>query len=222
MWHLLRTEIEYNAPVFFNIFISAVLGFLLLHFWPALFGAVSNVNVGYISICTMYFYFAAVMLSLPWAKEKRRRLLFSLPCPVRKIRMAHLALFTLYWIAIIALYIFFSALSRYFILDAAAALALLSQTGIVFILYSCVEITGVLQDSLWRKAIEISLFAIFAALTAAGIVHAYQRQQDAHFIDRVLSWIYLSRTGPILLVCLSFSLVLFILIFPWRKSYVES
>jgi len=221
MWPILKAEIEYNRMINLYVMFVTVIGFLLLHFWPALFGLVSNKNVGYMALCTMYFNFVLAVLTLPWAKEKRARHLISQPVSVRDIDLAHLALFILYWLEILVLFVIFVALSPYYFLDSATGIALLSQTGIVFIVYAGIAILNVFTDLAWRKTGEISIFLIFAFIAVAGIVHTHQGIEDAHTVDRILSWVYRSPTGPFILLFASVTLVLLFLFYPWRKAYVE-
>jgi hypothetical protein len=219
MWPILITEIEYNRISIVYVFVVSAIGYLLLHFWPALFGSPPNKNVGYISICYMYSNFVMAMLILPWAKEKRGRLLSILPVPIRNIDLAHLALFIIYWLEILLLYLIFVALSPNYYLDSATCIALLAQTGVVFIVYALIGILNVFSDTVWRKIAEIAVLLLFAFIAVAGIVHSYQRIEDVHVVDRILSWAYRSSTGPLILFFAGVGLVLLFLFYPWRKSY---
>lgn len=219
MWPLFKTEVSYNRISIAYVFVVSAAGYLLVHFWPTLFSTPPNRNVGYISICYMYFNFVMAMLILPWAKEKRRRFLAVLPGPIRNISLAHLALFILYWLEILVLFLIFVALSPNYILDSATGIALLTQSGIVFIVYACIAILNVFSDSAWRKMAEIAVLLLFGFIAVAGIVHSYQRVEEVHVVDRILSWVYRSSTGPFFLFFAGVGLVLFFLYYPWRKSY---
>ena len=105
MWPILKIEMEYNRISFVYVFAVSAIGYLLLHFWPALFGSVPNKNVGYISLCYMYSNFVMAMLILPWEKEKRERYLAVLPVSTRSVGLAHLVLFILYWLEIFMLFL---------------------------------------------------------------------------------------------------------------------
>jgi hypothetical protein len=201
------------------VFVVSVVGYLLLHFWPVLFGDVPNKNVGYISICYMYSNFVMAMLILPWAKEKRGRHLAGLPVSIRSIDLAHLALFILYWLEILVLFLIFVAISPNYYLDSATGIALLSQTGVVFIVYALIAILNVFPDSAWKKMAEIAILLFFAFIAVAGIVYTYQRMEAVHAVDHILSWAYRSSTGPFLIFFTSICLVLLFLFFPWRRSY---
>lgn len=221
MWSILKTEIEYNRISLVYVFVVCVFGYLLLHFWPTLFGSVPNKNVGYMSICYMYSNFVMAMLILPWTKEKRRRYLVVQPVSIRNINSAHLILFIIYWLEILVVFVIFVVLSPNYVLDSATGIALLSQTGVVFIVYAGSALLNYFPDSAWRKMAEIAVILIFGFLALAGIVHTYQGNEDVHVVDRLLSWIYRSATGSFILLTASAGLVLFFLFYPWRKSYVE-
>lgn len=221
MWLILKTEIEYNRISILYVFVLSAIGYLLVHFWPSFFGSVPNKNIGYITICLMYSNFVMALLILPWAKEKRGRYLVVQPVSIRSINLAHLALYILYWLEILVVFIIFVALSPNYYLDSATGIALLSQTGVVFIVYAGIAILNVFPDSVWRKMAEIAVILFFGFLAVAGIVHTYQGIEDTHVVDRILSWAYRSSSGPSILVFASVSLVLLSLFYPWRKSYVE-
>lgn len=219
MWPILKAELEYNRLIAVNVLFVTVTGFLLLHFWPVLFGPVSNRNVGYMALCYMYFNFVMAMLTLPWTKEKRARYLIAQRVSARNIDLAHLALFVLYWMEILALFIAFVVLSPHYSLDSATGIALLSQTGVVFTVYACIAILSVFPDSVWRKMTEIAVLLMFAFIAVAGIVHTYQGNEEVHVVDRLLSWAYRSSSGSFLLFFTSVGLVLFFIFYPWRRSY---
>lgn len=221
MWPILKTEIEYNRVSIAYVFVVSTIGYLMLHFWPILFGSPPNKNVGYISICYMYSNFVMAMLILPWAKEKRRRLLAALPASIRSIDLAHLVLFILYWLEILVLFLICVVLSPNYYLDSTTGFALLSQTGIVFMVYAIIVILNVFSDSVWRKMAEITVLLFFGFISVAGIVHTYQGIEDSHVSDHILSWVYRSSTGPFILLLICVGLVLLSLFYPWRKSYVE-
>jgi hypothetical protein len=167
----------------------------------------------------MYFNFVMAMLILPWAKEKRGRFLVSLPVSIQNINLAHLVLFVLYWLEILFLFLAFVTLSPHFNLDSATGMALIAQTGIVFIVYAIIAILNVFPDTAWRKMVEIAVLLLFGFMAVAGIVHSFQRLEDTHVVDRILSWAYQSMSGPTFLLFTGIGLVLLFLYFPWRKSY---
>jgi len=220
MWQVLNAEISYIRLNLLYVLVVSSIGFLFLHFWPALFGPAPTRNVGYMSICYMYFYFVMAMLILPWDKEKRGRLLAVLPIPIRQISAVHLALSVLYWMEILILFVIFVGLSPQFRLDSKTGIALLSQTGMIFVVYGCLGLAGIFRDSVWRKAGEISLLLTFALIATAGIVQSFQRKEAVDVVDRMLFWLYQSLSGSLFLLFLGSAAVSLVLFFPWRRSYV--
>jgi len=219
MWQVFKAEIDYIRLNLFYVLVVSSIGFLFLHFWPALFGPAPTRNVGYISICYMYFYFVMALLILPWDKERRRRLLAVLPIPIRQISSVHLVLCVLYWMEILALFVIFVGLSPQFLLDSKTGIALLTQTGMIFIVYGCLGLMSVFPDSVWRKAGEVSLLFIFALIATAGIVQSFQRKDAVYVVDRILSWLYQSLSGSLCVLFLGIAAVSLVLFFPWRRSY---
>jgi hypothetical protein len=219
LWSILKAEFEYNRINIWNVFVVSVIGYLLMHFWPTFFGSVPNKNVGYVSISYMYFNFVMAMLILPWAKEKRVRLLVVQPVSIRTVQLSHLALFIFFWLEILTLFLIFVVLSPNYYFDSATGTALLSQTGIAFIVYASIAILNVFPDSVWRKTAEIAVLLVFAFIAVSGIVFTYQGMKAVHAVDRMLSWMYRSSTGPFFIFFTSVLLVILFLFYPWRKSY---
>jgi hypothetical protein len=221
MWQVLKAEMAYNSLNFVYVMAVSVTGFLFLHFWPALFAPATTQNVGYMSICYMYFYFVMTMIILPWDKEKRSRNFAVLPLPIRQISYSHLTLFLFFWMEILLLFLVFVFLSAHYFFDSKTGIALLSQTGIIFLLYGCLGLMTVFPDSVWRKTGEVSLFLLFALITVTGIVHSFQGKENVHAVDKVLSWMYQSLYGSLTIVFVGIGVVCFVLFVPWRRSYVD-
>ncbi len=202
--------------------ICSVLGFLAIHFWPVATGEVpTNKNSGTIFLSLMVAYYIMSMLSNPWGKEKRTRQFIMLPVSLRHIRISHFLLYVLYWILLVSIFLLYTLVSKYFVLNSATFLILCVQTGLVFFFYSLFGLVSCFPESVSRKSTEIFLLLFFSFISIAGVIHTYQAKDDAHFVDSVLSWLYRSKLSAVLWLIFGLGLAFLVLRFTKRKSYAD-
>lgn len=222
MWRILKIEIKYNIFIFVNISIVSFLSFLGYHFFPAIFkDNPSNTNIGYQSLYLMYFLFAMSILSTPWAKEKRVRQFAQLPVSVRTIGISHLLLFLTYWIFIVGLFFVYTGISRYYSLAPPTLISLCSMTGVVFFIYAFFVFSNCIRGSIGRKFLEGFMILFLGFIALAGIIHTYQQNDNSSFIDRIISWIFQSKTSALILPLSGLGLSILLLLSLKHKSYVE-
>ena len=222
MLHLLRAEIRYNRPVFWYIFVCALLAFLSLHFWRAMFGTTpGNANVGYLFVVYFYFYFVMAILTTPWGKEKRVRQLILLPVSPFQIGMANMLLFFSYWSFLFGLFIIWILISQFFSLATPTIISIVTMTGMAFTVRACIVLLGQYPDTKWRKISEGLVILIIGFLAMAGVVHIFQQEADSGWFDRILSWMCQSPAGAGAWLLLGIGLSIWTLFYPRLESYAE-
>ena len=189
MWRLFISEFFYHKRILSFLVGVSFFNFLVLHNWKMISGETPpNMNTGYLSISHIFFAFVIAILMMTWfSKEKRDRQIVRLPIPISKIGTIRLLIFIVYWIILVTLFYFFTYISQYYIIEQNTILALLSQTGIAFIIFSLFFYWQDLRDlfgkknknshSQQRKIIGISIIVLslsFGFVALAGIVHNYQ------------------------------------------------
>lgn len=222
MWRLLKSEIRYNRPVFWYIFVCALLAFLSLHFWPAIFGTTpGNANIGYLFVVYFYFYFVMAILTTPWAKEKRIRQLMLLSISPLQIGMANLLLFFSYWFFLFGLFVIWIHISQFFSWATPTIISIATMTGMAFTVRACMVLLSQFQDRKWRTISEGLVILIIGFLALAGVVHIFQQGADSDWFDRILSWMCQSPAGAGVWLLLGIGLSITALFYPRPESYVE-
>lgn len=178
-------------------------------------------NTGYVYLSLTYFYFVMAVLVTPWAKEKRSRQLVCLPVSIRRIRGVHGLLHLIYWISIVMLFFVWVRISKYFVWDHSAVLALGVMTGISCCAYSTVAFASRFRDSIVGGVIQITLILFLGTIAVAGIVHNYQGKGDFRSIDDFLSWIFQSPIAALIWMIGGIGAAVSVLSLPRLKSYVE-
>ena len=223
-------EILFYKKIFLNTIIVSVFSFGILHNWPAITKEIPpNENIGYISISHMFFFFLAAIFQMTfWKKNHQYRRQMLLPVTLRQIGVLRWFIISMYWITMIALFIVYDLLSRYFLIDAKTALALCAQTGMALLIFSIYFLWDDLEDTFnqslnMRKAIRfmaVASFLILCFVSLAGVIHTYQGKDGSSF-DLFLSWLYQSNSGVLLLIFLGMILsILTVTTFQLRKSYL--
>jgi hypothetical protein len=231
MVRIFIAEILFYKKIFLNTILVSVFSFGILHNWPMITGEIPpNENIGYISISHMFFFFLAAIFQMTfWKKNYQYRRQMLLPVGLRQVGILRWIIISMYWITMIALFIIYDLLSRYFLIDARTVLALCAQTGMALLIFSIYFFWDDLKDTFkqslsTRRAIAVmtvglSLIVCFIAL--AGIIHTYQGKNNSVF-DLFLSWLYQSNSGVMLSVLLGAILsILTLSTFQLRKSYLE-
>ncbi len=128
----------------------------------------------------------------------------------------------------IALFIVYDFLSRYFLIDTRTVLALCAQTGMALLIFSLYFFWDDLKDTFnqslnTRKTMgfmAVGLFLILCFIALAGVIHTYQGKHSSLF-DLFLSWLYQSNSGVMLSAFLGVILsILTVYTFQLRKSYL--
>lgn len=231
MVRIFIAEILFYKKIFLNTILVSVFSFGILHNWPTITGEIPpNENIGYISISHMFFFFLAAFFQMTfWKKNHQNRRQMLLPVPLRQVGILRCLIISMYWIAMIALFIIYDFLSRYFLIDARTLLALCAQTGMALLIFSVYFFWDDLKDSFnqslnIRKAIgfmTVASFLILCFISLAGIIHTYQGK-DKSLFDLFLSWLYQSSSGALLTVLIGLVLSkLTVSTFQLRKSYLE-
>jgi len=238
MWRLFISEFFYNKRILSFLIGASFFNLMVIQNWPMISGETPpKMNTGYLSISHIFYYFVIAILMMTWFNlEKRDRYYIKLPINVIKIGVLRLLIFVTYWIILLALLYFFKLISKYYSIDQATILSVISQTGIAFIIFSLFFGWQDLRDhirgkdknshSLKRKIIgiiTILLTLMLGFVATAGIVHNYKIQDKfgAATID-IWRWIYKSQTGAIIFLITGLLMaVLTIVTYQKRKSYVE-
>lgn len=237
MWRIVRAEIVYNNSVYLFIFVVSLLSFLVLHNWTAIIGEVpANMNIGYISLSHMFFFFVGTIFNSLWWKEKLYRRYLLIPISVWQIGIVRLILFIIFWFGIVMLFFIYTQISDYFAVDSLTLLSLCSQSGMVLVVFSLIFIWTDLRNlfSNHRTLLGVprrKLFGIgalifvsfFCFIAMAGIVHNYQtHDRFGHITFNFWQWIYRTNSGVSFFIFLGLGLsVLSIATFVRRKSYLE-
>lgn len=137
MWKLLKAEIGYRKEIFLLIFLSSIPVFILLTNLRVLDENIEpGKNIAFIFQFYMLCCIFVTVIYNPWIREKRNRRLVPLPVSIRKIGLARAAAEIAYWLFLIILFVAAGLLSKKFVLNGHALLALLGQTGVLLIAYS--------------------------------------------------------------------------------------
>ncbi len=236
MWRLFISEFFYNKRIITFLVGVSFFNFMVLHNWRLISGETPpNMNTGYLSISHIFFSFVIAILMMTWfTNEKRDRHLIRLPIPILKIGIMRLLIFIIYWIILVALFYFFTFISRHYIIEQNTILTLLSQTGIAFIIFSLFFFWQDLRDHFSEKnknshsqkrkiigIITIVLTLTLGFVALAGIVHNYKIQDKfgANTIG-IWRWIYKSQPGATVFLTIGLLMaVLTIVTYGKRKSY---
>jgi hypothetical protein len=169
----------------------------------------------------MYFLFAMAILSTPWAKEKRVRQLAQLPVSVRTIGISHLLLFGTFWMYIVGLHLVYTGISQHYSLAPPTLISLCSMTGLVFFLYAFFVFSYWIRPSMVRKFFEGFTILFLGSIALSGIIHSYQQNENSNFFDSIISWIFQSEIGAVILPLSGLGLSILLLLSLRHRSYVE-
>ena len=235
MWRLLKAEIVYNRSVLIYILTLSGISFITVHYYTPIFRRpMTYPNAGIITAGHMFFFFIGTILVSAWWKEHTYRSHILLPCGVWKISVLRVGMFLCYWIALFCIYFIWSRISQHFTIDNKMISVLCTQTGFILTVFSLIFFWSDLRESLSRNRIIFNLpprkvfgFGVLGVIlfvsfiSVAGTVHTYQGR-DTSQLDRFLSWLYQSQTGPLIMVALGLCLALLtIWTFGRRRSYVD-
>lgn len=230
MMKILIAEIFFYKKIFFNTIFVSIFSFGILHNWPIITGEIPpNMNIGYISISHMFFFFLAAIFQMTfWKQNNQYRRQILLPIKLRQVGILRWIIISVYWITMIALIIAYDSLSRYFLIDTKTVLALCAQTGMALLIFSVYFFWDDLKDTfnqnLYRgktiRFIAVATFLILCFIALAGVIHTYQGRNSSSF-DLFLSWLYQSNSGVLLSIFLGMILsILTVTTFQLRKSYL--
>ena len=234
MWQLLKSEWNYHRMILLFLITVSMLNFLSIQLYPLYVGKpIIEANAGIISVGNLYFYFIMVLLSLS-SRSNRSRHLLSLPVPLWTIGFLRLFFYMSYWIFLVLIYLSFTQISNHYQLNNTTRSILVSQTGIILIVYSTFFIgrdfiksmnrkkkIGKLTMRQWLAMGFIVLIAIISFITMAGVIQNYQGKSHTQF-DRFLTGLYQSEFGTLGLLCTGLLMAaLGLSVYTRRASYIE-